>query len=104
MQIRHISSAALHPQTIGRFERLNRTAKDTLGLAICSSPGELERAVAEFQHWCNCERYREALGNLRPVDVYEGRAEEVIARRKQLQRRTLEQRRTHNLSLIGNAE
>jgi len=34
MQIRHIFCAALHPQTIGKFERLNRTAQAKLGLII----------------------------------------------------------------------
>ena len=41
MQIRHIFTARLHPQTIGKFERLNRTAKDKLGLVIYTSPDEL---------------------------------------------------------------
>jgi transposase InsO family protein len=55
--IRHIFAAPLHPQTCGKFERLNRTAKAKLNLVIYSSPGELAQAVGEFQDWYNHERY-----------------------------------------------
>jgi len=41
------------------------------------------------------QRYCEALGNLRPVDVYEGRTEQVLSRRKEVQRRTVHARRCH---------
>jgi len=64
MQIHHIFAERLHPQTIGKFEQLNGTAKAKLGLVIYTSPEELKRAVARFQHWYNHERYHEALGNL----------------------------------------
>ena len=93
MQIRHLFAAALHPQTIGKFERLNRTAKAKLGLVIYTSPEELEEAVACFYHWYNHQRYHEALGNLRPVDVYQGRTEQVLSRRKEVQQRTIQARR-----------
>ncbi len=93
-------AVALHPQTIGKFERLNRTAKAKLGLVIYTWPGELKRAVARFQHWYNHERYHEALGNLRPVEVYRGRGQQVLSRRKEVQRRTVQARRHHNLALV----
>lgn len=97
-QIKHIFAAPLHPQTCGKFERLNRTAKARIKLVIYTSPGELEAAVADFQQWYNHERYHQALGNLRPVDVYEGRARTVLSRRKRLQVRTLAARRQYNLT------
>lgn len=104
MEIRHIFTAVRHPQTIGKFERLNRTAKDKLGLVTYPSPEALERAVAHFQHWYNNERYHEALGNLKPVDVYEGRAEEILQRREEVKRRTIEERRQHNLAIARQPE
>ena len=63
-QIKHIFAAPLHPQTCGKFERLNRTAKAKLKLVIYSSPDELEQAVAEFQQWYNHERYHQACGRV----------------------------------------
>ena len=101
-QIRHIFAAPMHPQTCGKFERLNRTAKAKLKLVIYASPEELQVAVAEFQHWYNHERYHQALGNLRPIDVYEGRAEEIISRRRVLKSRTTAARRQHNSTLSKN--
>jgi len=98
-QIKHIFAAPLHPQTCGKFERLNRTAKAKIKLVVYTSPGELEGAVADFQQWYNHERYHQALGNLRPVDVYEGRARAILSRRERLQVRTLAARHQHNLML-----
>ena len=65
---------------------------------IYTSPEELERAIARFQHWYNHERYHESIGNLRPVDVYKGRAEEILSRREELKRQTLRARREYNLA------
>lgn len=94
--IRHVRAAPLHPQTCGKYERLNRTAKDKLGLVIYTSPEQFRRAVIEFHRWYNHERYHEALGNLRPVDVYFGRAEQIRNQRRKLQQQTLHQRWSHN--------
>jgi transposase InsO family protein len=95
--IRHIFASRCHPQTCGKIERLHRTAKDRLGLVIHPTPEELQWAVAEFCDWYNNDRYHEAIGNLRPVDVYHGRAETILHRRKQLQRNTIQLRRESNL-------
>ena len=97
--IRHIFAARMHPQTVGKFERLNRTAKSRLRLVVQSSPEELEAAVTEFAHWYNHERYHEAIGNVQPIDMYKGRAEEILARRKEVQAKTFEERRKWNLQL-----
>lgn len=97
--IRHLFAARMHPQTVGKFERLNRTAKDRLGLALYASPHRLQAAVPRFVPWYNHNRYHEALGNVRPADGYEGRADAILARRKEVQRRTYEQHRRWNLRL-----
>ena len=79
--------------------RLCRTAKARLGLVMYRSPKELEEAVARFQRWYNEKRYHEAIGNLRPIDIYHGRGEDILARRKEVVRKTIRQQRMWNLEL-----
>ena len=86
--IKHIFTKRCHPQTNGKIERLNRTAKEKLTLVLYSSPHELREALSEFHHWYNHEHYHESIGNLHPIDLYQGRAEMIKARRKQLQAKT----------------
>jgi hypothetical protein len=63
------------------------------------SPEELQRVIADVHQRHNHEHHHEALGNLRPVDVYLGHDEAVLSRRREVQRRTLASRRQHNASL-----
>ena len=88
-EIHHVYAARFHPQTVGKFARLNRTTKSKLGLVVYRSPEELQRAIGDFQHWYNHEHYHEALGNLGPADVYFGRGEAILSRRQEIKRRTL---------------
>ena len=94
--IGHIYARRNHPQTNGKFERMNRTAKERICLVEFRSPGELEEAVAEFVDWYNHVHYHERIGNLHPVDVYLGRREEIQARRKKAKAETLATRRLAN--------
>jgi len=45
----------------------------------------------------NNQRYHEALDNLTPMDVYTGKAKEVLAHRAEIKKRTLQTRRLQNL-------
>jgi len=45
----------------------------------------------------NNQRYHESLDNLTPMDVYSGRAKEVLAKRAEIKKRTLQSRRLQNL-------
>jgi len=98
--IRHIYAARCHPQTCGKIERINRTAKDRLALVLYKNPTQLRNALEQFVHWYNHQRYHEALGNLRPIDVYEGRAQQILQRRQRLKHKTMQRRRKENLLTV----
>lgn len=52
--------------------------------------------MAGFVDFYNHHRYHEALRNVTPADVYYGRREEILARRKEVLQRTIEERRRFN--------
>lgn len=101
-QIRQIHGQPYHPQTQGKVERLNRRIKEEVNLLVYESPGELEKAIKE-----TVERYNmtphESLKNVSPIDVYEGRQEEILASRAAKKQWTLEKRRRANLVLAINS-
>ena len=59
---------------------------------------EVEQEIGRFVEYYNNERYHESLGNVTPADVYFDRHREIIARREQIKRRTLKQRKHYNLT------
>lgn len=84
------------------MERLNRRIKEEVNLLVYESPAELEKAIKE-----TVERYNmtphESLKNVSPIDVYEGRQEEILASRATKKQWTLERRRRANLALAINS-
>jgi putative transposase len=104
LQLRHLNARAHHPQTIGKIERWHRTLKDVVTLVVHWTPDELRRAIAAFVDYYNRERYHEALGNVTPDDVYYGRRDAILARRKQLRIRTMVARRQHYRQTQARAE
>ena len=89
----HVRGKPLHPQTQGKIERYHRTMKNIIKLEHYYSPEELEGQIAEFVDYYNNQRYHESLNNVTPADVYFGRDQKILARRKDIKQRTLVKRR-----------
>ena len=92
--IDHTRGKPFHPMTQGKIERYHRSMKSVIRLDHYYSPEELEREIGSFVDYYNNERYHEALGNVTPADMYQGRAEEVRAKRERTKKRTMRMRRS----------
>ena len=97
--IEHTHSAPYHPMTQGKIERYHRSMKNIVNLQNYFLPTELEVEIASFVNYYNHQRYHESLDNLTPADVYFGRAKEVLSKRDQIKKETLQQRRLQNLQM-----
>jgi putative transposase len=98
-ELRHTRGQPYHPMTQGKIERYHRSLKNVIKLRNYYLPWELEREVARFIRYYNHERVHEALDNLTPADVYEGRGRDIQTARHRLKQQTLERRRRLNLGL-----
>ena len=59
-------------------------------------PGDLKASIGALVERYNHHRYHEGLGNLTPADVYCGRDQAIIERRREIKKQTVEKRRlTH---------
>lgn len=95
--ISHIFGRPFHPQTQGKVERFNRTTKSkTVNLIVYCSPDELQAALSEAIRVYNNTPHT-SLHNVSPADVYAGRMQEILKRRENLKKLTLERRKAYNL-------
>lgn len=99
--LRHIVASPYHPQTNGKLERYHRTVKEQVRLVVYETPSALGRALESFVHYYNHHRYHEALGNVTPADVYYGRREEILKRRKEAKQRSLALRQDYHRVIRG---
>ena len=97
----HTRGKPYHPMTQGKIERWHLSLKSRILLENYYLPGDLERAVADFVDHYNHRRYHESLDNLTPADVYFGRGQRILDMRKEIKRRTIEQRRRKPLQSGG---
>jgi len=93
MGIKQINGKPCHPQTQGKIERYHRTMKNVIKLDNYYSPEDLKEAIAKFVDYYNNERYHESLNNLTPSDVYFGRSDKILEKRRKIKERTLKERR-----------
>lgn len=97
--IEHTRGAPYHPMTQGKIERYHRSMKNIVNLQNYFLPGELESQIASFVEYYNNQRYHESLDNLTPADVYFGRTKEILDKRAQIKKQTMQHRRLHNRQL-----
>ena len=96
--MKHTRGRPYHPMTQGKIERWHLSLKSRILLENYYLPGDLERAVADFVEHYNHRRYHVSLDNLTPADVYFGRGQRILERRKHIKRRTIEQRRQQHFN------
>jgi transposase InsO family protein len=89
----HTRGAPYHPMTQGKIERWHRSMKNQVLLEHYYLPGDLKARIGEFVEYYNTKRYHESLNNLTPEDVYTGRGQTVLNRRRRIKQKTLAERR-----------
>lgn len=92
----HTRGAPYHPMTQGKIERWHQTLKNRILLENYYLPGDLKRAIADFVDHYNHRRYHESLDNLTPADVYFERGQNILNMRREIKRKTIEQRRRNH--------
>ena len=97
--IRHILAAPYHPQTNGKLERYHQSIKRDVNQIPYDAPANLDAAIADFVSYYNNRRYHKALSNVTPSVVLNGRREQILERRKEVQVRTIQRRRLYNHQL-----
>jgi putative transposase len=99
-KVRQIHGSVMHPQTQGKVERLNRRIKEAINMLVYDTPMALEEALNNAVNAYNTAPH-EALKNVSPIEMYEGRQEEILARRLAKKRWTIEMRKATNMPLAA---
>lgn len=100
--IHHILASPYHPQTNGKIERYHKSLKSVVKLHVYGCPSKLKAEIGKFISHYNKNRYHESLGNVSPDDVFYGKRNEIIKRRKEKQQKTFMERKNYNKSLTRN--
>jgi len=99
LDIKHILASPFHPQTNGKVERYQQTLKGEINQVPYEMPSELRQAIESFVNYYNNHRYHEALDKVTPADVYHGRRDDILARRREAKQRILIARKEFNRKL-----
>lgn len=67
-----------------------------MNLLVRETPSALGAKIGRFIECYNARRYHEELGNVTPNDVYFGRRDEILARRKALKMKAIRKRKRKN--------
>ena len=67
--------------------------KNVIKLENYYFPEQLEYQIAAFVDYYNNRRYYESLNNLTPADVYFGRGDEILLKRKIIKQKTMIKRK-----------
>lgn len=93
LKMKQIHGKPMHPQTQNKIERYHRTMKNVVKLNHFYHPEELVEALEKFVENYNNKRYHESLKNLPPADVYFGRSEQILEKRRQVKSDSIRKRR-----------
>ena len=93
LKMKQVHGKPLHPQTQGKIERYHRTMKNVVKLNHFYHPQELIEALEKFVDNYNNRRYHESLNNLTPADVYFGRSEQILEKRREIKEQSIRKRR-----------
>ena len=63
--------------------------KNVVKLEHYYSPDQLRYRLAEFVAYYNNKRYHESLNNVTPSDVYFGRSETILEKRRKMKQKTM---------------
>jgi putative transposase len=94
--VNHILASPYHPQTNGKIERYHKSMKSVVKLQVYDCPNALKAEIGKYISDYNKTRYHESLGNVTPDDVYFGRRESIVKKRREKQMRTFRQRKIYN--------
>ncbi|MGQ8338518.1 integrase core domain-containing protein, partial [Sunxiuqinia sp. A32] len=98
--MKHVRGAPYHPQTQGKIERHHRTMKNVVKLENYFFPNDLRVKLKAFVDYYNNQRYHESLQNVTPADVYFGRVNQLLERRKQIKNETLKERSKNQIRAV----
>ncbi|WP_438994017.1 IS3 family transposase, partial [Pseudemcibacter sp.] len=60
-----------------------------------------EHEITQFIEYYNHERYHESINNLTPADVYFGRDQSILEKRRRIKNKIIKQRRLQHRKIVA---